>query len=204
MLYQIRSLKNHNIIDGDYLFDANIWVDRISGGDLSTKGGYRNFYPIFFQNVFSTKNARIVLPTLLISEVVNAYLHGIGMSDYAKKSKLDHNTPKFYKEKYRKSDQFKKDLAYLLNEFKVYIDTGRVHIINDNSSVDLFDEVHSLLIKHNGDFNDLYYYKIARDNGFKIITDDIDFFLPDVEVFTLNRTLIDKAHTQLIGNINNQ
>lgn len=42
------------------------------------------------------------------------------------------------------------------------------------------------------DFNDYIVYQIAKKNGFTIVTDDSDFYVEDVEILTLNQTLLNK------------
>jgi hypothetical protein len=203
MAYNIRNLKNHNVIKGEYLFDSCIWIDRISGADLTTKGGFINYYPVFFQNIFNNPDASIVVPSLMISEILNAYLYKVGMANYAEANKLNCHTPNFFKEKYRPSSQFDKDLLFVLNEFQSYLYTKKVKIIDDKFNDVFYFEVQSDFLLYKIDFNDLFYYQLAKRNGYKIVTSDKDFFLPDVEIFTLSRPLIDRVNSKVVASHTN-
>ncbi len=45
-------------------------------------------------------------------------------------------------------------------------------------------------IPHIADFNDFYYARFCRNNGYSIITDDGDFKFEGVEILTINQELL--------------
>ena len=130
------------------------------------------------------------LTELVLSEVINRYLRDVGMNKFIKKNKFTDVDSRFYKEKYRPSDQFKIDYELLCDDIKNF--SNHYEFIPDKLGEE-FKSKHILSSPPKGlDFNDHYYYLLAKKENYSIVTDDGDFFVKDVEVLTFNSTLYQK------------
>lgn len=187
MPYKISHLSLHNHGPFIYFFDANIWL--LILGLIPQPDSKQQKYIHFFECVLKS-DAIILLPAILVSEVVNRMIY-FQMNRYAKK-KGDKVDPSYFKKVYREQPEFKLALQKIYDDFHIY--ARSCTLINDNFGqqgfgfTDLFT-VNAPIIE----FNDNYLYKLAKHHSAIVITDDGDFFVEDIPVYTLNNTLVNKA-----------
>ena len=176
-----------------YLFDANIWL--LILGLVSQPDAKQQKYIHFFKSVLQS-DAIILLPAILVSEVVNRMIY-FQMSKFARK-KGDKIDPSYFKKVYREQPEFKIALQKIYDDFLIYAQS--CSLTNDNFGnqgfgiPDLFN-VNGPIIE----FNDNYLYKIAKHHSAIVITDDGDFFVEDIQIYTLNNTLIGKAKAKTVA-----
>ena len=198
MAYNIRKIKNGDkVAGGNYFLDANIWIKVLrppnnpSNEDLL----YINFFDNFIKSEHSPK---IYMPSLLVSEIINRLMRMVGMPQFIKDKGIDLATvdSRFYKEKYRGTTEFARDYELLIDDINLYAD----YII---AVQDGFGEMHPwneivVPVPKNLDFNDFYYYQFCLKNNLKLVTDDIDFYVEDLEIFTANNRLYKKMTDNVI------
>lgn len=192
MPYKISHLSLHNHGPFIYFFDANIWL--LILGLIPQPDPKQQKYIHFFERVLKS-DAIILLPAILVSEVVNRMIY-FQMNRYAKK-KGDKVDPSYFKKVYREQPEFKLALQKIYDDFHIY--ARSCTLINDNFGqqgfgfTDLFT-VNAPIIE----FNDYYLYKLAKHHSAIVITDDGDFFVEDIPVYTLNNTLVNKAKAMAV------
>lgn len=196
MAYNIHTLGVKNLEKRLYFFDANLWLKILKPPFNLSKRDER--YLAFFEKFkASDANPKIAVTSLLLSEVINRYLREVSMNRYINKNSLQEESKNrgFYKENYRKSNQFAIDYVLLCDDIKSF--HRYIHLIPD-------DLGNGIKLKHlfnsppkGLDYNDFYYYLLAQKHNLVVITDDVDFFVEGVEVHTLNQTLINKYRDQL-------
>jgi hypothetical protein len=126
---------------------------------------------------------------------MNKYIRKNGLEEAAK-------SKGFYKENYRKSQQFAIDYILLCDDIKAY--HNYFQLLPDGLGDDIKLK-HLFKAPPQGlDFNDFYYYLLAKEHNWVVVTDDGDFFVEDIEVHTLNQTLINKYRDQVRPNGNNE
>jgi len=196
MSYKIKLIDNCTIENRKYFFDANIWLMILKPKITPTprEQKYLNFLERFKT---SNQNPKIVIPSLVLSEVINRYLRDVGMERYIKKKNIAKPTPPdFYKKQYRPSQEFKNDYQLLcddINDFSVYYEFVSDQLGDQITSEDV------LLNPPKGlDFNDHYYYLLAKKENYIIVTDDADFFVEDVDILTNNITLYQKGKDSVL------
>jgi predicted nucleic acid-binding protein len=200
MPYKIKHLDNVTIDARHYLFDANLWI-KILLPTYNKKPRDEKYLGFFSKFKSNSKNPKIVLTTLIISEVMNRLLREYGMNylffraNPQAKALFDNGTPEykrsFYKSVYRKDDHYKDTYKKLADEFRnyeslsVFVDDGFGKEVSINDAL--------TLLSKDLDFNDNYFVHLAKSRNYIIVTDDEDFFIEDVEIVTYNSTLHQKA-----------
>lgn len=192
MSYSYKNASTYRVEeDAQYLIDSNIWLKvLIPKNDLSRKD---KEYLKLFDDIVKSK-ARIVLPALVVSEVVNRIIRDVHMNKFKKKliesGKSFRNDNSFYKLEFRPSEEFKIAYTMICDDIKAY-----------HSSVDLINDEFGTSIKSKHvlnqppkslDFNDNFYYQLCKKKGYVLLTDDKDFWVKDIKVITLSKTLLDK------------
>lgn len=188
------SVKDHT----NYFLDANIWLKvLVPKVDSSYKD---KKYLTLFENIISNTKCKIVVPALVLSEVINRILRDVHMGKFI--SKLKKANPSFtpdkdfYKKVFRPSEEFK--IAYGLVCYDIKNYHNSIQLIPDGLGSD-FKFKHILSDPPKGlDFNDYFYYNICKKNNFTIVTDDKDFWVEDVHIVTMSKSLLDKANSLLI------
>ena len=178
--------------DCNYFFDANVWLKVLKKANPDSRD---RKYITFFEDVATfNRNAKIVVTSSLLSEIINRYLRDVSMALFAKKQgEIMPLHSSYYKMKYRQSQQFAIDYEILADDIKAY--HGCLKWVNDGFGV-LFTAKEILKSPPKGlDFNDNLMVKLARHHNFTIVTDDIDFFIEDIPVLTLNKNLLQKAQS---------
>ncbi|MEJ7778107.1 MAG: PIN domain-containing protein [Daejeonella sp.] len=175
--------SNSSPKDCYYILDSNVWLPILGIDDEPASQHYK----IFFDKIFKLENAKILLCSLQLSEILNRLLRFNANKVYFKKYKGTSGAPKFpefYKSEFRGSDECKIHYENIIDD----IDGYSSHVIlkdleqNDFSTLTSFDAKKL-------DFNDNYLYLLAKQESALIITHDADFFGLDITVGTYNRKL---------------
>lgn len=191
MSYNIQRLDFFSIKEGNYFFDSNIWLKILRPKNNPTPKEQK--YIDFFEKLRKKGNAKVVVPVMVLSEVINRYLREVSMQKYILKKKLKEVGKEFYKEVFRPTPEFKIEYELLCDEIKAYHDT--LTLINDGVSTD-FKFKHILNSPPKGlDFNDYFYYTLCKKNDYLLVTDDKDFFVEDIQIITLNSTLLELKYS---------
>jgi predicted nucleic acid-binding protein len=189
MDFLIEDLGTCSVEPINYLLDSNIWLKVISPQNKEKPSDRK--YRAFFEEIIATKGAKIVLPALVVSEVMNRLLRDI----HYKKFKINKGVPpdvdsSFYKNHFRPSAEYRAAYALIADEFRIYL--NNLILIND-------DFGKSIKYKHvlshfnfNLDFNDCYYYHLSKKNKYVMVTDDGDFYVSGIRILTLNTKLLSK------------
>jgi predicted nucleic acid-binding protein len=198
MAYTIYHLDKIKIKCQYYFLDANLWLKVLKPNfNPSPKDKkYLQFFQSFANNGLQVK-PKIILTVQLISEIVNRYMRDVAMAKYIAEENINPNVDKsFFKQKYRQTEHYKIQFDMLLDDIKSY------HNICELRS-DKFGE--EIKLKHllnqsikSLDFNDHYFYLLAKHYNFSIVTDDSDFFVQDVEVYTYNDNLYQKGKDSVV------
>ena len=187
----ISNLKVAPVQSALYFIDANAWIYSMQNFD--NLDWWAKYYYDFFYEIIESKlspKPQIILPSLLISEIINTYLRQIAIPDY----RLINNIPAAkeikFKRDYRPTDHYKKSFERLMDDimsFKssiLFLDDSR--IVNDAT----------LLNKNTGifDYNDYLYHclckELKKEHRVIIVTHDSDFQVNDIEIATMNKTLL--------------
>ena len=201
-VHDIRKFKENEGVHSRpyYFFDTNAWLAYLVGSD-DLKGNRGEHYADFIEGLIILNNItdpkiikryrhqpKIVMSSLLLSEIHNAYSRQISYRQYLDKNKLsDKDSP--YKN-FRNTDNYLKDIKLL----KAKLDAAKdcIVLIDDYfNSIEPFELIENLPIT--SDFNDFYYYcwikLIESDYKISVVTDDGDFQYEDIEIITYNHDL---------------
>jgi len=195
MNYNIRHLDNVGLQKRKYFFDANLWLKilkppfKIPPRDQK----YLNFFEKFKDNI---NHPKIVVTALVLSEVINRYLRDVTFPKFYKKQNVENPDKSYYKTIYRPSPQFLLDYISLCEDIKTYQDF--YELVDDGFGTDIKQKDILNYPPQSLDFNDNYYYQIAKKRNYIIITDDKDFFVPEVEILSYNNQLIEMAKAAVI------
>ncbi len=202
MGYTYSKVTTHTVTDGSkYFLDSNIWL-KILQPKISPTYKDKN-YRLLFDRIIANTKAKIVVPSLVISEVVNRILREVYMNKYIAKLRKTNPglvvTSDFYKNDFRPTEDFRIAYNLVCDEIKNY--HSSIELINDEFGSNIKYK-HVLSDPPQGlDFNDYYYYRLCRLNNFNLVTDDKDFWIEDIPVITLSETLLNK-HIALLVKIN--
>ena len=195
MGYNIRNIDIANLQKKNYFFDANLWLKILKPQfNLSLKDKkYLNFFQKFSN---STHKPVIAFTALLLSEVINRYLRDVTFVQFCKRNGQTNPDKSYYKEIYRSSEQFRNDYISLCEDIKAYQKMYKLFADGFGTDIRQKDILTSPPVSL--DFNDNYYYIMALQNDFTIVTDDKDFFVQGVEILTYNNQLIDRAKNAVV------
>lgn len=186
----------------NYFLDANIWLKILNP---KIKSSYKDkAYRSFFDSIINNSKTKIVVPSLVLSEVINRILREVHMGKYISKIKRTDSsfvpTADFYKSDFRKTEDFRIAYNLVCDEIKNY--HSSITLINDGLGSD-FKFKHILKDPPSGlDFNDYYYYNICKKNNYILITDDKDFWVEDVVIYTQSETLYNRFISLKVGENN--
>ncbi len=199
MAFYYSNASTHSVKDKEYYFiDANIWL-KILVPKNNTSYKDKN-YRLLFDKIVANTKTRIVVPALVISEVINRIIREVYFQKHIRSIKK--RNPSFippsdyYKNVFRSSLEYRIAYNLICDEIKNYITS--IDLINDEFGT-TFKFKH--LLKNppvNLDFNDYYYYNLCKKKSYYLVTDDKDFWVEDVDVITLSKTLLDKYIATLI------
>ncbi|MBI3218559.1 MAG: hypothetical protein HYZ44_03535 [Bacteroidetes bacterium] len=183
-----------------YFFDANCWVTQLlytSGTLNQVQRNQPQKYVNFFSSVITAATShgnkptankpKIIVTSLLISEIFNAYMH-LKHSVY---QKVNPNCKKFKKD-YRPTTDYEKQTKTLISDFEAFKDYVLIEsdYVKEIDPFTLFQSVSST-----NDFNDVFLYFQLREikrniNPIAIVTDDSDFVFEGIDIITANTTLL--------------
>lgn len=201
----IKNLTGTKVKENHYYFlDANVWIYAMNTTcmpNAKDKGNsiYSNFFFEITDSAFKPR-PRIIMSSLLMSEIINTYLRKFALPDYIYKtytSKGGHLPSNFdYKKDYRNkanSDHFAKQYELIRNEIKTYHES--IEVVDD-SFIELkpFQLLKSCPTSQ--DFNDYYYYMLCKKltkkyANFSFVTNDGDFKINDFEILTTSTSLLE-------------
>lgn len=195
MAYHIRNIDLAGLAKRRYFFDANLWLKILKPpfNLLPRDKKYLDFFERFKNN---PNHPKIVVTSLVLSEVTNRYLRDVTYPIFCKKNKVQAPDKSYYKEMYRPSQQFLTDYISLLEDFKAF--QNYYELVEDGLGSDVRQKDILTSPPQSLDFNDNYFYQLAKKRQYIIVTDDKDFFVEDVEVLTYNNQLIDRARSALV------
>jgi predicted nucleic acid-binding protein len=187
-IFDIRNCTPQN---KKYFLDANVWLLILNRpfNPKPNEKAYLDFVTKITGSIFSPR-PKIIMTSLLLSEVINRHLRSFAMPEFAKNNHIINPSNNYYKEVYRQSSQFKIDQELLCDDIKGW--HNYIELVDDE-----FNALRPFqLLKNfpaNMDFNDNYYYSLCKKNSYSIVTNDGDFLLKDIEVITANKKdLLDK------------
>jgi hypothetical protein len=186
-------LDSTRVIPGsNYLIDTNIWILALS--QFSDMKPWENKYVDFFFEIVDcplTPAPKILMPTLLMSELVNTYLRKFAMVDYKVEIGMDENEKLDFKTEYRVTQHYRNRFEQLIDDITSYSTTLRFFddrgiVANPalllNKAIDEFD------------YNAYLYYAICRElkktERIAIVTNDGDYHPDDLDIITSNRKLL--------------
>lgn len=189
----ITSLRRSNVEPVKYFVDANIWIYSLQRFE-DLEHWENDYYQFFFDIIDSTQRPKpkVLLPTLLLSEILNTYLRKFAIPEYKQLNNIAAATQIDFKKDYRPTQH------YIDSYEKIMDDISSLH-----SSIEFVDDH---LIAHNPctlynksigsfDYNDYLYYSLCvelnKSERIIMLTNDSDFQIEDFEIVTLNRTLLD-------------
>lgn len=190
MAFLIESAKGHAIkADALYFFDSNIWIKIITSPQLPSHKD--RIYQQLFEKVILNKKAKIVVPLILMSEVINRILRDVYMVTYANAKGIKGGIPpSYFKMVFRPTAEYLTGYHEIIDEFKTYGD--HIIFVNDGFSTDV-DTANVLdNVCDKFDFNDNFYFELAKSRGYYVVTDDGDFWREDVKIITQNADLLAK------------
>jgi hypothetical protein len=178
-----------------YFLDANVWIAALKNNQYNNADHKEQKYIDFFDaiiqlNILSTsvpkkkiKAPKIVMTSMLLSEIINAYLRNIAMPLFFNDNK-HHDFKKEYREEIY--SDYDKQLKFITTDIQAF--NEYLLLIDDNFVNMGANDLLSSLDRKN-DFNDLYYYKLFKDKGIAIVTEDKDFCYDDIVIITNNESL---------------
>jgi hypothetical protein len=176
----------------NYLLDANIWIFILAGTRYPHQQKYLDFVGKI-PRMDAVGQSKIILPSAVLSEVVNRMMKDVFMEEFAKKfwKEIDPNLSgkpnKLFKDCYRSHPQYEKDFEILLADMNAY-SKYVITISDDFAGISIADIKNSPPIQL--DFTDYTISRLARDSQYVIITDDGDFKGDDNHILTMNRSLL--------------
>lgn len=204
--YQFIDIKKYQPTPvGRYLFDANIWLLLLKPpSELnSIEFEYSKFMDKIstLQSVQKKSNKvefpKIVITSLIISEVYNAYLRNefnnwkgdkMYEAELTKDREKIENAEKLnLKSDFRKSDEYLESMKIFQSDFLAFEEYMQV-LDDDAENIDVID-----IVKHmpaNTDFNDYYYYVFAKKKKLAMVTNDKDYVFANLEIITNSPTLL--------------
>ena len=201
MTYDIRLLINHSISEKLYFFDANLWIKILRPQTPPSKRDQK--YLDFFQKFKNhPHHPKIAITSLVLSEVINRLLREVGYQKYITEQKIDKSTIQkdYYKRVYRQTKHFAALYESICDDIWGY---ENFYVLLDDELGDLITSDQILSPPPKGlDFNDRYYFLLAKHKKIPIVTDDADFFVEGVTILTLNDNLYQRGKDSIVPKIN--
>ncbi|MFM1755106.1 MAG: hypothetical protein RLZZ236_2045 [Bacteroidota bacterium] len=177
-----------------YFFDSNVWIAFLKYNRKNNADRRFTPYIDFFEGVVQLNEItdpklqrkvkhipKIVMTSMLLSEIINTYLRVVAMPSFLNKPNSD------FKKEYR--NNIHKQLKILLDDLKSYsfIYEYVKDDFNELNPMELLSDLNRKV-----DFNDLYYMKLMEKYQYVIVTDDGDFDSHEITVLTENKNLLSK------------
>jgi predicted nucleic acid-binding protein len=178
-----------------YFIDTNIWIAYIKRDTQKNK-----FEPYFdfIDGIVNINNSdvstrkriknipKIILSSVLLSEIINAYLRRVAMRAFYN-DKLD---GKDFKKDYRDflHSDYPKQVSFITSEIMAF--ESVLHLQNDGFDSDF--DISTLVNLGKNDFNDFYYSAICSREKIPILTEDFDFtnFKDNISIFTKSAKIL--------------
>lgn len=187
----------------DYFLDANVWIYAMQ--DESLLNRYETPYFNFFYKIIDSQlfpQPRIILPTLLFSEIVNTYLTRVAIRDYKAQENIPDKTALDFKKDYRPTKHYRDSYKKICDDIMAL--RSSIIFINDDSVVKNPPGYLNWDVKE-FDFNDFFYYQICKEyqkqNKITIITNDGDFRINDIPIITVNRDILNLRGQKVTNSI---
>ena len=191
MAYKVESATGHALKPGDKLFlDANIWINILSPRVVTP---YKiKQYITLFEKILARDDVKIIVPMMLIYELINLIIKDVYFYTFTEKNglKRDEIPSDYYKKAFRPSQEYINSFKELTDEFSSY--ANHIEFVDDGLGKDITKESILNNIDQYFDFNDNFYYQLALQRGYSIVTDDKDFWREDVIIITANEVLLNK------------
>lgn len=183
-----------------YFFDANAWIAALKNTRSKPLDEHEKPYVTLFEAVVLTNNEtdekllkkmkypkpKLIMTSVLLSEIINAYMRNIAMKAYCSFHKIDLNKYDFKKD-YRKDPDYKLQLKKLVDDITGFADYC-LFIDDGFNALKPLDMLKVMTNKY--DFNDFFYYNFCKANNYPIVTHDRDFTFKDITVITGNGRLL--------------
>lgn len=183
-----------------FFFDANVWIAILKNTKSITVKAYETPYITFLEGIISTHGItdekalkrikfpkpKIVLTSVLLSEIINTYTRNVAMKAYCYFYKIKMNDCDFKKD-YRPKDDYQIQLKKLVDDITAFSDYC---VVMDDGFTALkpFEMMKEMSNKY--DFNDYFYYHFCKKHDIPVVTHDKDFKFNDIQVFTNNKSLL--------------
>jgi hypothetical protein len=209
----IHSLKELTITPRTYFLDANVWLFYLLDlylaefgiSTLTPSQLHQKAYAPVVEQLLGEESVKIAFTPLLVSEIVNAFVRKYAMRAYLLESgwaaaELD---KAHFKHHYRDTpygrDHYRLTVKFITDNLASYIESGRL-VVTELGFRDP-EQAHYLVYNFKSspasDFNDYCYYELCLGEHphqpWPLITDDADFGFNDLEIYTLNPHLLQKA-----------
>ena len=209
MAYYIIDIRNLNPQTYPYyFFDSNSWIAQLRSLSLTPQSNdlpYLNFFEdmIELNETDDSKNRvklvkpKIIVTSLLVSEIFNAYMRQVAMKVYYTNEGLKMGLNKDaaesdwrrydFKKHYRGTENYRSQLRKLKSDFLAYLSYME---FRDDGFKALDPKTVIQSISDSTDFNDFLYYYSLVDEQIPIVTNDGDFIFQDIPIITANWKLL--------------
>jgi hypothetical protein len=172
-----------------YFLDANVWIYALQYMSSGSSNDMEQLYVDYFSAIIDdTVQPRILMPSVLFSEIINTYIRQVAFEDY--KRSLGSSNLNF-KRDFRPTRDYLNAYDSILDDLSSY--KKCLQFIDDK---DILHPVPHYLTKSNIhiDFNDKYYFHllsvIMKNQDLTIVTNDGDFQIENIPILTVNATLL--------------
>lgn len=178
MSFQVINLNmNSSPKDCYYIFDSNVLLPQLG---LPDPEGLYNQYLSFLSKVMKLATSKddscckIILSPVQISEVFNKLIRYRGRIHWDKSSEKQEGLSfgQYYKEVFRKSDDFDEGYKTIKSDFEEFEDASVVRNVEQSIS---FQDCITFDSKKL-DYNDNYLYQLAKETGTVLVSHDKDFY----------------------------
>ena len=175
-----------------YFVDANIWIYSLQKFE-DLEPWEDNYYQFFFDIIDSTltPKPKILLPTLLLSEIINTYLRKFAIPEYRQLNNIPTATVIDFKRDYRPTQHYKDSYEKMMDDISSL--HSSIQFVDDRSIAYNRDVLYNKSIG-SFDYNDHLYYSLCvelnKSERLIMLTNDGDYQVNDFEIITSNRTLL--------------
>ena len=188
----IQRLANTAVQSTNYFVDANVVIYAIQGDGVLAH--WQKRYSDFFYDIAESTldpKPRIVMPTMLFSEILNTWITKFAMDEYKTLNGISRNDAFSFKRDYRPTQHYKDNYEKICDDVMSIKDA--LLFIND-SNVVTNPPLYISPVADPFDFNDYLYYQMCKEfqksSPLTILTNDGDFQINDIPIVTLNRDLL--------------
>jgi len=188
----ITNLKRASVTSASYFVDANVWIYSLQKFE-DLENWENTYYQFFYDIIDSTLDPKpkILLPTILLSEIINTYLRKFAIPEYKLENSIPSTTVIDFKRDYRPTQHYKDSYEKIIDD--IHGLHSSITFLDDSN---IANNPSLLLNKSIGtfDYNDYLYYSLCKEltktERVIMITNDGDFQVNDFEIITSNRTLL--------------